>query len=146
VETVRIVEYNDGHVSARLEVARATIQTGMERQIIRRGYRPRADDDQATTLLRLFTWPDVAAATIGGEIVVGGNLIQTIHLTFEEWLTLPESLAIEWEKAVYDLNPHWLPQPQGEAPRRSGESGAMLSDSASADGSGSDRPSEIIRA
>lgn len=35
---------------------------------------------------------------------------------FEYFLQLPEPIAILWETTVYELNPHWLPEEDGNSP------------------------------
>jgi hypothetical protein len=48
---------------------------------------------------------------------------------------LPEALVISWEKAVYELNPHWLPTKEGKVRSDSGGS-EMTSAVASSSGTG----------
>lgn len=103
---VKTIEYDQDGVTASITVAAATVRMGIERTLMQYGARQLAQDDSPEVgLLRRMTWPDLMAATTGGEI--DGRPV--IHLTFQEWLELPESLVISWEKAVYELNPHWLP-------------------------------------
>jgi hypothetical protein len=62
---------------------------------------PSPDPDRA--LLRFWTYPDLVAATIEASGIPW-------PLSFEDFLDLPDQLSAKWETAVYDLNPHWLPQ------------------------------------
>lgn len=145
MNTAKRIEYDDGRVQASLLVAKATVRMGMERQLIKQRTRQESSGDQAVDLLRFFTWPDIASATVEGEIVVNGETTPAVLLSFEEWLELPEPLAVQWERAVYDLNPHWLPNQGKKETRRTGNDGATPSESASSSGPKSDEPPEITQ-
>lgn len=110
-ETQRVVEYDQGGVKARLVVAQATVRMGIERQAMQEAARRHRDETPRIGLLRLLTWSDLVASTVEGEIVIGEETRPIRDFTFDEWLELPETLAIAWENAVYAMNPHWLPSP-----------------------------------
>jgi hypothetical protein len=120
--TTRVVEYDQGGVKARLVVAQATVRMGIERQAMQEAARRHRDEMPRVGLLRLLTWPDLVASTVDGAITVGETVRPVYDLTFDEWLDLPEALVMEWESAVYALNPHWLPSPPTPPPRQRGES------------------------
>jgi len=35
-------------------------------------------------------------------------------ISYDDFAQLPEQLVMLWETAAYDLNPHWLPEIEGE--------------------------------
>lgn len=135
-DRVRVVEYAEEGFAARLIVAAATVRMGIERTLMQHGARQLGQDDPPqVSLLRRITWPDLVAATVEGQI----NGRPVWDLTFDEWLDFPEPLVIAWERAVYELNPHWLPPAddqdgEGKAPGRNGPNIETGSGSASSRG------------
>lgn len=146
-QTTQVVEFEGDGVKARLTVAAATVRMGIERTIMQNGAR-RFEDEPGVALLRRFTWPDLVASTVEGEIEIeNGGAVKVrpvFDLTFEEWLELPEALVISWETAVYELNPHWLPGQEGKARSGSGRS-ETSSGSACSDGTNNEPLPEKIR-
>ena len=69
------------------------------------------------SLLRSFTYPDDISALLKSEgklTVCGADGNPKIidfskPITFEDFCLLPSEILLEWEKAVYELNPHWYP-------------------------------------
>lgn len=107
------------HKDQTVVVGAATVRQGMERTQLRLEGRKVEESDTGLSILRLFTYPDLAAATVSATGIPW-------PLTFEQFLELPDALVGQWEKAVYALNPHWLPPeaentpgPKGTAPENS---------------------------
>jgi hypothetical protein len=96
----RAVECDGVHVV----VSQATTLSGMRRTRLQIEGRDAQEEDVDRRLLRLYTYPDVIAATVEVEGL-------DWPLDFETFLGLPDALVAQWEQAVYDLNPHWLPRP-----------------------------------
>jgi len=85
-----------------LTVSAATVLIGMRRTRLQVEGRSAEETDPDRTLLRLYTYPDLVAATVEAQGIPW-------PLSFEDFLELPDRLAAQWENAVYALNPHWLP-------------------------------------
>ena len=95
-----------GYGDIKLVVSEATTMIGFRRTRYLEEAQAIEDDDPDRALLRrAFAY--LKAATVEAEGL-------SWPLTFEEYLELPEALAIEWEEAVADLNPHWLAVPTEE--------------------------------
>lgn len=101
----REVKYDDGAVAAELVIHAATALIGARRVQLQLAGRQLAETDPARALLRLYSFPDLIAAATG---TVAGQPVE--HLDFETFIGLPEQLFAEWERAVYELNRHWLPE------------------------------------
>lgn len=59
------------------------------------------DDDEATHILRLISYPDYVACLTASQGLPD-------PLTFEAFIQLPDQFLDLWGRAVYELNPHWL--------------------------------------
>lgn len=93
-------------LDVRLSVSQATVLMGMKRSRLKREGMDVEEKDIDRHLLRIFTYPDLMAATVEAD---------GLDLDFESFLLWPDSLVAMWENAVYRLNPHWLPaQPERE--------------------------------
>jgi hypothetical protein len=102
----RLIEWGD----IRLTISEATVLIGMRRTRIRLEMEKADEPDLDRKLLGLYTYPDLVAATIQAEGLPWPP-------EFEAFLELPDALVAQWENAVYELNPHWLPggnQPAGD--------------------------------
>lgn len=86
----------------RITVAPATVLIGMRRTRLQVEGRSAEESDPDRALLHLYTYPDLIAATVEAEGIPW-------PISFDDFLTLPDQLAAQWENAVYELNPHWLP-------------------------------------
>lgn len=84
-------------------VSQATVRMGMARTRIRTHGYERADLGEDEKILAVFTYPDLIAGTLS---VVGLDWPPS----FDAFLELPEQMIVPWENAVYELNPHWLPE------------------------------------
>lgn len=98
----RIVEYQDDELNVRLVVTRVDIRAGMIRTRLQLQADAEPSNDQDVQLLKRFTYPDLIAATTEASGIPW-------PLSFDDYLHLPERLGLLWERAVYDLNPHWVP-------------------------------------
>jgi len=106
----KIVTYQDDNLAVELTVTEATVLVGMRRTRLKlQGDAIEKEDvgkgtyDSDRHLLRVTIYPDLVAATIDA------HGLPSWPLAFEDFLNLPEALWVQWEDAVYDLNPHWLP-------------------------------------
>lgn len=94
-------------LEVRLCISQATVLMGMKRSRLKREGIDAGEEDVDRHLLRIFTYPDLSAATV---VIEGLS-----DFDFEAFLLLPDSLIAQWEDAVYRLNPHWLPtEPEPE--------------------------------
>ncbi len=102
--------------SVTVVVAQATTRIGMRRSLLmeKQGEIFKvlvADEDRkwepdellAEQILFTSVYPSFIAATIEA------TGFDTWPISYEEFATLPEPLAIQWEAAVYGLNAHWVP-------------------------------------
>ncbi len=95
------VVYEKGEIRIELLVGEASVLMGMRRTRLRMEGRRAEEEDPDRALLRVFSYPDMLAATKTAEGIPW-------PLGFEEFLALPEGLLVMWEEAVYELNPNWL--------------------------------------
>lgn len=109
-----VVEYN----GIRLVVRSANVEIGMYRNMLadqaraeeaERGELPAGDLlEISRRVLHTMIYPSLIAATVEHEGI-------DWPITFDAFRELDEPFEAQWEKAVYALNPHWLPQGQGAA-------------------------------
>ena len=104
-ETIR---YNEDGYDVTITVSQATVLMGMKRTRLQIEGNEADEQDENRRLLRILTYSDLMAATIEAEG------LPSWPLDFEDFLTLPEKMVIEWERAVYDLNDHWRARPADE--------------------------------
>jgi hypothetical protein len=108
----QVVEYHNDEWDVRLVVTQATVREGVTRTIRQQVARSEVGDTPPDPkldpvgfglyVLQVMTLPDLLAATIEQ------SGLPSWPLSFEDFLTLPDSFNSEWEQAVYKLNPHWL--------------------------------------
>lgn len=103
----KIVTFDDGETTARVEVSEATVLQGAKRSRLR--FEGDGEREQDRRIVRLFLYPDLIAAARTVEI--NGVLAEP---DFESFLRLPEQLVTQWETATFTLNPHWLPAEPSE--------------------------------
>jgi len=102
----RTVEVED----VKITVTEASILIGMKRGRMKAEALNKPDPNPDRQILAVVTYPDMIAPV---------TLIEGMELpTFDEFLALPESLIDQWGAAVYALNPHWLPQTDGELEKK----------------------------
>lgn len=118
----RVVPYKDDTLDVRLVVTQATGRLGMYRSLLRDQaaadivkdrplYDPTPETVEDVTkddllvasdeILHLHFYPCMIAATIEHAG------FDTWPISYERYANLPEPLLIEWEFAVFSLNPHW---------------------------------------
>lgn len=85
----------------KLHIMRANVLIGMRRTRMRVEGSQVDDDDIDRQLLRAVVYPDLIAP------VASTQGFADWPISFEDFLELPETLVIDWENAVYELNPHW---------------------------------------
>lgn len=112
----RTIEYNAFGVQAKVVVGHATVAMGLERsRLTDEGLR--APDDGLSAYERTamwMQWPVIKAGIVGGLIRFlddEGKAKRDIDLPggllFEDFLNLPEELAVTVLGEILELNPHW---------------------------------------
>ena len=102
------IDYEKDDFKAHIVVSEATVLIGARRTVLR-NTRARKDERTEEYIVRALIYPDLASPVL--ECEINGK---TGAPTFEEFLRLPEPFSIQWEDAVYRLNPHWLPPESDE--------------------------------
>jgi hypothetical protein len=105
----KIVEYSGNGIEARIVVSAANVLQGMKRTRLRNARGDLEGKAEEVIIASVFTYPDLMAAA--REISISGIEGDP---TFDQFCQLPEAFVVQWESAVYDLNPHWLPQGNDE--------------------------------
>jgi hypothetical protein len=101
----KIVAYDGNGITGRVVVSAANVLQGLKRTRLRNQHGPIDSTPEEVLIAQIFTYPDLVAAAKSIEIDgLDGEI------TFEQFAALPEALVLQWEQAVYELNPHWLPQ------------------------------------
>jgi len=112
---------NDIRVRAEIEVASANALRSITRTrlIMEAGDFPAGADGQPPTplevdryMLRRTVYPDLIAATVGGFVEIGEQRYGLPGLPFAAFEEIPFMLLVDWERAAYAANPHWLPEAQ----------------------------------
>lgn len=103
----KTISFKDSSLDVCLTVSEADVLAGMKRTRLKYEGLSLEGEDSDRRLLRLYTFPDLIAATVAAEGIPW-------PLDFEDYLNLPDALGALWEKAVYALNPHWLPASKEE--------------------------------
>jgi len=117
--TTRVIQFKDNDYDVTLTVRSATVLDGMTRSVlIAQMFAQPFDASKADVTARLrrvlllHTYPGCIAAT-SFENQEAKKLLDTT-LTPEDFLGLPEALVLEWEKVVFELNPHWITERTSE--------------------------------
>jgi hypothetical protein len=105
----KVIEYAGNGLQARVAVSAANVLQGMKRTRLRNARGDLDGKAEEVVIASVFTYPDLVAAA--REISISGIEGEP---TFDQFCQLPEAFVIQWESAVYDLNPHWLPQDTAE--------------------------------
>lgn len=112
----KTIDYDDFGVQAKIVLSHATVAMGLERsRLTDEGLRAPEGDLTAYERTALWMqWPAVKAGTVGGLIrfldddgKAERDLDLPGDLTFQDYLALPEELAISILSDVLGLNPHW---------------------------------------
>lgn len=123
------IHYDDGAVSAELEIRQATTLDGMKRTrlLVEADGLGNLDVD----LLVLHTlYPSLVVCT-SGEIKREGQPLDWPP-TFDQFLSLPEALSVKWEAAAFDMNPHWRPEGAEDGQKKALTTGSPESTNGSA--------------
>ena len=107
METKRI-EFTKGDSTWSLQLSEATALIGMKRSVARASNRLSQSGELASSVLRGITYPDLTSC------VVEASGFDEWPISYDDFAQLPEQLVMLWEAAAYDLNPHWLPEIEGE--------------------------------
>jgi len=119
--------YKDDDLAVKVTVAEATVLQGIKRMQLRASGNAIAiqemddgiPDASARALLRRYIYPDMVAGTIEFKGIWNEVELEW-PIDFELLLTLPFKFQSNWENAVYEVNPYWIP---GEPdPKESDES------------------------
>jgi len=91
-------------------VSAATMLIGLRRtRLIIQAGQGEPDSDPDMLVARRIIYPALVAA------VADHAGFEAWPIPFEEFLALDEGFAAQWEQAVFELNPHWLSQPDTPA-------------------------------
>lgn len=106
----RPIHYDDGVIQADLVVTQANLRMGLARTRLQvQGEdATQAETDPDLLILRTYNYPDMIAATTG-TLTIDGQQVAWPP-SFEVFINLPDKLGGVWERAVYELNGHWLPE------------------------------------
>jgi hypothetical protein len=139
----KTITYDDFGVQASVTVAHASVAMGLERsRLTDEGLRNQDEDKSAYERTALWMqWPVIKAGITGGLIRFvddEGKAERDIDLpgglTFEDFLVLPEELAMTILGDILELNPHWsltgLPRDDSPGKRQSGAGSKTNSDAA----------------
>lgn len=96
------IEYERDDLKAVVTVYPATALIGLRRTRISTQQAAIDEPDADRRLLRCALYPDLIACA---RVEIDGT---ETALDFDSFAALPEPLVIEWERAVYEVNPHWL--------------------------------------
>jgi len=102
----KTVEIEHNGKTMRVVVQQSTARMGMLRSVlIEKGALASAGsttnpEDVAMSILRAIYYPAFIAGTVE-------NNFDHWPLSFEEFIDLPEPFEVEWERAIFELNPHW---------------------------------------
>jgi hypothetical protein len=126
----KVIEFETEKLKFKATVATATILIGMKRSMLKNDMRKiigpekpfldLSDEDY----VRLFIYPDIIVATVEFEgKYMDGEVWKSFEwpMSFETFLTLPEAPAAQWQNAIYELNPHWLPAPENTSEQKKKE-------------------------
>jgi len=131
-EAMKVVEYELDGQAVRLTVTRASTLTGTRRSILiynaleemRKAKADGQEPDDAIMVLKTSTFPSIVAGTKQAEGIPW-------PLSFDQFCELPDTLVYQWERAIFDLNPHWNPAGDIETEKAEQEKKASTSTSES---------------
>lgn len=87
----------------KLTVSEAGVLQGIRRSILQEQAKLDEGDDQAILYIKRIFYPDLIAATLSQ------SGFDNWPLSLADFMQVPDQLALKWENAVYELNPHWRP-------------------------------------
>ena len=139
----KTIDYDAFGVQAKVTVGHATVAMGLERaRLADEGLRNQDEDKSSYERTALWMqWPAVKAGITGGFVTFQGDDDQAERkidlpgtLTFEDFLALPEELAMTVLADILELNPHWslagLPRDDSPGKQQSGAASKTNSDAA----------------
>ncbi len=113
------VEYHDDDYNVQLVVVQCSLERGFRRSALQAEnavfLKKRESEGGAIEFQERYvafhTHPECIAATKEIHNLDGAAMqFPDTTITLEDFLKLPEALIVLWEKAVYALNPHWVPE------------------------------------
>ena len=96
------IEYERDGLKAVIKVYPSTALIGLRRTRIGAQQAAIDEPDADRRLLRCALYPDLIACA---RVEINGT---ETALDFDSFAELPEPLVIEWERATYEVNSHWL--------------------------------------
>jgi hypothetical protein len=119
------VKYDDGETRAALTVRASTMRIETKHAYLLEQARRQPVEDPVEAIMQYYAVPDFLACT-DGTITIGDKTyaVENVRepLPLAVFADLPKRLADDWNKAVYELNPHWLPVEQVEAKKEAATS------------------------
>jgi len=124
----RTVVYRDDDYDVEFVVRQATTSDGIKRQaLMAEQWKAMPREARARTLVETWMpircYPSLMVATITVKNADGAKTKLAVPLPYAEFLELPDALVTLWQGAVFEVNPHWVPEliapkeeKQGEAP------------------------------
>jgi hypothetical protein len=126
------IVFENGEMSAKIRVRRATLLDGVKRtrlseeaKLIEAKMTKRGEGDVDRWILRVMVWPDVAACTSGVLNFNHGGTESTEKNQeilwppdFESFANLTDELGVKVQDAVYRVNPHWAPESAAPATKK----------------------------
>ncbi len=119
----QVIEFADGEIDVKITLRSATVRDGLRRV----AYRQEGEDllkvekakEVTTTLesrlllsetwLSLIVWPCCMACVAGIDNKPDSTRKILVPMDLEDFMNLPEALAIAWENGAFEMNPHWTP-------------------------------------
>lgn len=90
------------HAGISITVVPATAAMGMERSLLKAEAEKAEGESRSLQLLHKFVYPDLVSCVREAKGI-------ELPLSFERFAGLPDELVTRWERAAYEVNPHWQP-------------------------------------
>ena len=123
-----VVTYKDDEYDVELTVRQATVMDGMDRSAKMALIHAQPFDAEgatATARFRRYMLMQTYAACLSvTEIVNHGTKKLKPDISPEDFLELPDSLVLVWDRAVFELNSHWVIRVKEEDEKTLGEAPA----------------------
>ena len=121
---MRTLVYKDDDYDVEIVVRQASYGGGFRRYAILSREQARLKEreekgdssDWITQWAALRTLPACVCATAEIRNLDKEKKQLVSEMDLDELLALPEALVIEWEKAIFACNPHWMPTPKEDEP------------------------------
>ena len=113
-----LVEYKDDDYHVKITVVQCSLAQGFRRNaahaINAAKMKVRETEGKAPGFQERYvafrTHPELVGATTEVQNLEDTKVQLPVEPTLEEFLELPEALILAWERVVYTLNPHWIPE------------------------------------